>query len=108
MEMIAFYQRREAIKNEIEKGDGIWGVNPPICESEILAWISYMERLESDLEAKGEALVRMIDRLTETQKAAVRWITFDGTPETLPGIGETVLFDGGKDGAIVLFYRRSL
>lgn len=39
--------------------------------------------------------------------STLRWITYDGTPETLPGVGETALFDAGEDGAIVVFYRLS-
>jgi len=81
-----FYERREQIKNAIAAGE--W---PAVAESEILAWIAYMENIEADLLYKGGALVRMIDRVVEVQAAAARWVMYDQSQETLPDHGRWVM-----------------
>jgi hypothetical protein len=56
MKNTEFYVRREYIKNKIANGEGLWSVNPLMFESEIAAWINYMERLESELDAQRKKI----------------------------------------------------
>ena len=47
----------------------------------------------------------MTEKKQDIQQTVVIWVTFQGSSETLPGIGEMVLFDAGADGTAVVYYR---
>lgn len=56
-------------------------------------------------DAAEDQVAALESELAQAKAAAVQWVTHDGTPETRPGIGMTVLLDAGEDGTIVVYYR---
>lgn len=54
--------------------------------------------------AMKEKIKSLEAELSLARAGAVQWVTYDGSLATLPGIGETVLFDG-YDEVMVVFYR---
>ena len=77
--------------------------------------LDHMNSLEANLWRTHNALKHAKAELASTKAAlatakagAVRWTTYDGTPETLPEAGDTVLLASGPTGQPLVVYSRHI